>query len=122
APTEDRNATMNLSTTSLSTSPRVPKVGTDTCATATPRAVRRMAASTAAAWKRPVRRRRCGAPIGVSIAAHVDNLGPPRSGPLISSDLMRYLVLSDLHANLPALDAVLRHAKLRGYDDVMFLG
>jgi predicted phosphodiesterase len=35
---------------------------------------------------------------------------------------MRYLVLSDLHANLPALDAVLRHAKQRGYDDVMFLG
>ena len=35
---------------------------------------------------------------------------------------MRYLVLSDLHANLPALDAVLLHAKQRGYDDVMFLG
>lgn len=35
---------------------------------------------------------------------------------------MRYLVLSDLHANLPALDAVLVHAKQRGYDDVMFLG
>ena len=35
---------------------------------------------------------------------------------------MRYLVLSDLHANLPALDAVLKHARPRGYDDVMFLG
>jgi len=35
---------------------------------------------------------------------------------------MRYLVLSDVHANLPALDAVLVHAKQRGYDDVMFLG
>lgn len=35
---------------------------------------------------------------------------------------MRYLVLSDVHANLPALDAVLLHAKQRGYDDVMFLG
>jgi len=35
---------------------------------------------------------------------------------------MRYLVLSDLHANLPALEAVLLHARQRGYDDVMFLG
>jgi predicted phosphodiesterase len=35
---------------------------------------------------------------------------------------MRYLVLSDVHANLPALDAVLLHAKQRGYDDVVFLG
>jgi len=35
---------------------------------------------------------------------------------------MRYLVLSDVHANLPALDAVVRHARARGFDDVMFLG
>lgn len=35
---------------------------------------------------------------------------------------MRYLVLSDIHANLPALEAVLLHAKQRGYDDVIFLG
>ncbi len=41
---------------------------------------------------------------------------------MVSSALMRYLVLSDVHANLPALDAVLRHAKQRGYDEVMFLG
>lgn len=43
-------------------------------------------------------------------------------GPLLSCWLMRYLVLSDIHANLPALEAVLLHAKQRGYDDVMFLG
>jgi predicted phosphodiesterase len=35
---------------------------------------------------------------------------------------MRYLVLSDVHANAPALEAVLRHADYRGYDDVLFLG
>ncbi len=35
---------------------------------------------------------------------------------------MRYLVLSDLHANLPALDAVVKHARARGFDEVMFLG
>lgn len=35
---------------------------------------------------------------------------------------MRYLVLSDVHANLPALDAVLLHAGQRGYDEVIFLG
>ncbi len=35
---------------------------------------------------------------------------------------MRYLVLSDVHANLPALDAVVRHARARGFDDVLFLG
>lgn len=35
---------------------------------------------------------------------------------------MRHLVLSDVHANLPALDAVLAHARGRGYDDVVFLG
>lgn len=42
--------------------------------------------------------------------------------PLISSAPMRYLVLSDVHANLPALDAVVHHAKQRGYDEVVFLG
>lgn len=35
---------------------------------------------------------------------------------------MRYLVLSDVHANAPALDAVVRHADFRGYDGVVFLG
>jgi len=35
---------------------------------------------------------------------------------------MRHLVLSDVHANLPALDAVLAHARSRGFDDVVFLG
>ena len=35
---------------------------------------------------------------------------------------MRYLVLSDVHANAPALEAVLRHADQRGYDRVLFLG
>lgn len=35
---------------------------------------------------------------------------------------MRYLVISDVHANLPALDAVLLHAAQRGYDATMFLG
>lgn len=35
---------------------------------------------------------------------------------------MRYLVLSDVHANLPALDAVLGDAKQRGYDGSIFLG
>lgn len=35
---------------------------------------------------------------------------------------MRYLVLSDVHANAPALEAVLRHADHRGYDRVLFLG
>ncbi|HKI56875.1 MAG TPA: metallophosphoesterase family protein [Trueperaceae bacterium] len=35
---------------------------------------------------------------------------------------MRYLVLSDVHANAPALEAVLRHADFRGYDEVIFLG
>lgn len=35
---------------------------------------------------------------------------------------MRSLVLSDVHANLPALNAVVRHARARGFDDVVFLG
>lgn len=35
---------------------------------------------------------------------------------------MRYLVLSDVHANLPALTAVIEHARARGFDDVIFLG
>ncbi len=35
---------------------------------------------------------------------------------------MRYLVLSDVHANAQALEAVLRHADFRGYDAVLFLG
>jgi predicted phosphodiesterase len=35
---------------------------------------------------------------------------------------VRYLVLSDVHANLPALEAVVKHATTKGFDDVMFLG
>src|SRR5690606_28523282 len=35
---------------------------------------------------------------------------------------MRYLLISDVHANLPALDAVLLHASQRGYDATIFLG
>ena len=35
---------------------------------------------------------------------------------------MRYLILSDLHANLPALDAVLSDAATVGYDAVVVLG
>lgn len=41
---------------------------------------------------------------------------------MVSSGRMRYLVLSDVHANAPALEAVLRHADFRGYDEVIFLG
>ena len=35
---------------------------------------------------------------------------------------MRYLVLTDLHANLHALDAVLADARSIGYDQVLVLG
>ncbi|CAN5790956.1 metallophosphoesterase family protein [soil metagenome] len=35
---------------------------------------------------------------------------------------MRYLILSDVHANAPALAAVVRDAKRRTFDDVVFLG
>ena len=35
---------------------------------------------------------------------------------------MRYLVLTDVHANLEALDACLSHAKARGYDQTLVLG
>src|SRR5215470_17932616 len=35
---------------------------------------------------------------------------------------MRYLILSDLHANLPALDAALADAKTVGYDEILVLG
>ncbi len=41
---------------------------------------------------------------------------------MVSWPAMRYLVLSDVHANVRALDAVLRHADFRGYDATMFLG
>jgi len=41
---------------------------------------------------------------------------------MVFSAHMRFLVLSDVHANAPALEAVLRHADHRGYDDVLFLG
>jgi diadenosine tetraphosphatase ApaH/serine/threonine PP2A family protein phosphatase len=35
---------------------------------------------------------------------------------------MRYLVLTDIHANLEALDACLADAKVRGFDDTLVLG
>jgi hypothetical protein len=35
---------------------------------------------------------------------------------------MRYLVLTDIHANLEALDACLRDAKARGYQKTLVLG
>ncbi len=35
---------------------------------------------------------------------------------------MRYLVLSDVHANATALEAVLRHARLKRWDEALFLG
>lgn len=35
---------------------------------------------------------------------------------------MRHLVLSDIHANATALEAVLGHAKLKSWDRVLFLG
>src|SRR6185436_9557213 len=35
---------------------------------------------------------------------------------------MRYLILSDIHANLQALDAVLKDAARAGYDAVLVLG
>ena len=35
---------------------------------------------------------------------------------------MRYLVLTDIHANLEALDTCLAHARQRGYDETLVLG
>ncbi len=35
---------------------------------------------------------------------------------------MRYLILSDIHANLEALEAVLHHVRRKRYDRVLFLG
>lgn len=35
---------------------------------------------------------------------------------------MRYLVISDIHANIEALDVCLQHAGARGYDRVLVLG
>ena len=35
---------------------------------------------------------------------------------------MRYLVLTDIHANLEALDACLADARVRGYDATLVLG
>jgi predicted phosphodiesterase len=35
---------------------------------------------------------------------------------------MRYVILSDIHANLEALDAVIAHADRQGYDAVLVLG
>lgn len=35
---------------------------------------------------------------------------------------MRYLIISDLHSNLPALEAVLHHAEEKGYDVTLCLG
>ena len=41
---------------------------------------------------------------------------------VVLSAAMRYLVLSDVHANAFALEAVLAHAKRLEWDEVMFLG
>jgi diadenosine tetraphosphatase ApaH/serine/threonine PP2A family protein phosphatase len=41
---------------------------------------------------------------------------------LALSDPMRYLVLSDIHANIQALDAVLADAAGRGYTEILCLG
>jgi diadenosine tetraphosphatase ApaH/serine/threonine PP2A family protein phosphatase len=35
---------------------------------------------------------------------------------------MRYLILTDIHANLEALDTCLAHARARGYDQTLVLG
>ena len=35
---------------------------------------------------------------------------------------MRYLILTDIHANLEALEAVLSDAQARGYDETLVLG
>ena len=35
---------------------------------------------------------------------------------------MRYLILTDIHANAPALDACLANARVRGYDATLVLG
>jgi predicted phosphodiesterase len=35
---------------------------------------------------------------------------------------MRYLVISDIHANLEAFDTVMAEAKTVGYDKVLLLG
>ena len=35
---------------------------------------------------------------------------------------MRYLVLSDIHSNLEALDTCLADARMRGYDQTLVLG
>src|SRR5262249_43308700 len=40
----------------------------------------------------------------------------------ITAPLMRYLVLTDIHANLEALAACLAHADGRGYDQTLVLG
>ena len=41
---------------------------------------------------------------------------------MLCFQLMRYLVLSDVHANLSAFEAVLEHASAEHYDAVAFLG
>ncbi len=41
---------------------------------------------------------------------------------MVLCERMRYLILSDVHANAQALEAVIRHADYRGYDGVVFLG
>jgi predicted phosphodiesterase len=40
----------------------------------------------------------------------------------VISSGVRYLVLSDVHANVVALDAVLADARTRGFDEALFLG
>lgn len=36
--------------------------------------------------------------------------------------MYRVIIFSDVHANLPALDDALNHARLRGYDEIVHLG
>src|SRR5680860_1004372 len=45
----------------------------------------------------------------------------PAPGAVVSC-AVRYLVLSDVHANAIALAAVLQDAERRGFDDTLFLG
>ena len=63
------------------------------------------------------RGRRRSHPRGDSRAA-----ADPRAVRRRIADAVRYLILSDLHANLQALDAVLADARRVGYDEVLVLG
>jgi predicted phosphodiesterase len=54
-----------------------------------------------------------------SIAAEA---GPTEEGGVVSLAAMRYLLLSDIHGNAVALEAVLSDAKRRRWERVLFLG